>query len=87
MSKKLKIEKIKTLLKIIVQELYLEEVVFQKVSHRFVSGNSPPTIQIEVQGSKPHYQNQSRQLGLVANRNKQHEDGSNNILKNLKILQ
>ena len=62
---------------------YLEEVVFQKVAHSLVARDSPPAVQVKIQKCEPHNQNEGRQFGLVANSDKQHENRSHNILKNL----
>ena len=64
-------------------EIYLEEVIFKKVSHWLVSRNGPPRVEVEVEKVEPKDQDKGGQLGLVANRDEDHQQGSNEVLNDL----
>lgn len=63
--------------------LYLEEIIFKEISHRFVGWNSPPSIKIEVKDCQPGYKYQCTQFCFESDCHKNHQNGSNDILKNL----
>ena len=60
---------------------HLEEIVFEEISHGFVSGNVPPGVEVNIQDEEPGDQDQSRQLRLVADRNQDHQCAANQVLK------
>ena len=62
---------------------YLEEVVFEEISHRFVCRNGPPGVEVEVENVKPGDEHQGGQLGLVADRDQNHQNGANQVLNDL----
>lgn len=61
----------------------LEEIIFQKISCRFVVRNGPPTVEVNIQNGQPEDKNQGRQFGLVADGDAEHEHTADHILDKL----
>jgi hypothetical protein len=62
---------------------YLEEVILEKVSHGLVGRHVPPGIEVEVEDVEPGHQHQGTQLGLVPNRDQDHQNRAHQILDHL----
>merc|ERR1719177_59782 len=61
----------------------LEEIILEEVSHGFVSRNVPPGVEVEVEDVEPGDKDQGGELRLVANGDKHHEEGANQVLDDL----
>ena len=64
---------------------HLEEVILEEVSHGLVGGNGPPGIEVEVENVEPGDQDQGRELGLVSDRDEDHQEGADKVLNDLEI--
>ena len=67
----------------IIDKMYLEEIVFKKISHGFPVVNCPECIEVKVENSEPQGKDKRRELGLIANSDQDHEDRSHYVLDNL----
>lgn len=61
----------------------LKEVVFQEVVHGFVGRHCPESVEVDVDGQKPHHQRERRQFGLESDGHQDDESRSHHVLKNL----
>ena len=59
---------------------HLEKVVFQEVPHWLVCRDGPPRVEVEVEDVEPDDQDERAQLGLVADRHQDHQDGADQVL-------
>ena len=62
---------------------YLKEIILEEVSHGLVSRNVPPGVKIEVKDVEPGDEDQGGELRLVADGDKHHEEGANQVLDDL----
>jgi hypothetical protein len=68
----------------VMSTTHLKEVVFEKVPHRLVRWDRPPSVEVKVEDVEPEDEDERRQLRLVAHGHQDHQDAAYNVLHDLK---